>query len=112
LCISIPENVDSILLACAHVSLGRHAIKDTLELGFDIFSALCVAHGSRVATNYQEGKLFIQNLSESNFLSSILLYNLLELLYFLVVCRNKYFSIFNGISLWSDTLRTVLWLKA
>ena len=67
LCISIPENVDSILLACAHVSLGRHAIIDTLELGFDIFSALFVAHGIRVATNYQEGKLFIQNLSESNF---------------------------------------------
>ncbi|MDR2050540.1 MAG: hypothetical protein LBQ63_02055, partial [Deltaproteobacteria bacterium] len=57
-------------------------VEDAFELGFDVFSAGCVVHGSKIPARYREGKMLIQNLSKMKISDKFLSYNTVIILNF------------------------------
>ncbi|MDE7064082.1 MAG: hypothetical protein K2O70_01235, partial [Desulfovibrionaceae bacterium] len=78
--IGVPERIDKIRFACAWITLGRLAVENALELGFDVFSASCALHEGRIASEIHFCKMLIQNLSKMDFRDKNLADNLLNLL--------------------------------
>jgi hypothetical protein len=62
--IGVPETVHAVSFAGTRIALCGQAVKDAFKLGFDVFSAGCVTHGSTIPANFKEGKMLIQNLSK------------------------------------------------
>jgi hypothetical protein len=82
LVVGVPEAVHAVSFAGFGIALGGQAVKDAFKLGFDVFSAGCVAHESKVPASSGEGKMLIQNLSKTEILDKFLSYNIVVILSF------------------------------
>jgi hypothetical protein len=63
--VGVPEAVHAVGFAGFGIALGGQAEEDAFKLCFGVFSAGCVAHGSKVPARCGEGKMLIQNLSKT-----------------------------------------------
>jgi hypothetical protein len=75
LMVGVPEAVHAVGFAGFGIAFGGQAKEDAFKLGFGVFSAGYVAHGSKVPARCGEGKMLIQNLSKTEVSDKKLQYN-------------------------------------